>query len=226
MSTIIPARIGHMDAAVIDTAGARDLALDVLDENGVMKPMPASYYRNTTVAERALFGQRQGIYGFLTEELIDWLQGRIAGRPAIEIGAGHGALAAALGIKATDSKMQEDPKVAAFYAAAGQPVVKYGKNVERLDAKDAVRKYRPRVVIASWVTHLYRPVRHAAGGNMFGVNEEQIIGRCEEYIFIGNAQVHAGKSIWALEHELSTPHWLYSRAHNGTPEFIACWRRP
>lgn len=213
-----------MDAAILDTRGARDLAPDLLAPNGSLRVMPAAYYRDTTVVERAMFCQRYGVYGLLTDELIAWLRERIGGRSAIEIGAGAGHLAAALGIPATDSKMQDDPRVAGWYTAHGQPTVRYGPHVEKLDAKEAVRKYRPQVVIASWVTHRYRPSRHAAGGNAFGVNEEELIGRCAEYIFIGNTRVHAGKSIWSLPHELLEPDWLYSRAHNGSPEFIACWR--
>jgi hypothetical protein len=216
--------MNNMGIAVLDTTNARDLARDVLRPDGTLRVMPASYYRDTTVVERAAFGQRAGVYGFLTGELIDWLRARIGTRSAIEIGAGHGQLAAALGIPATDSKMQDDPRVAAWYAAAGQPTVRYGANVQKLDAKEAVRKLQPQVVVASWVTHLYRPARHAAGGNMFGVNEEDLLSRCEEYIFIGNTQVHAGKSIWSLPHDIVHPDWLYSRAHNGSPEFIAVWR--
>ena len=216
--------MSNMSIAVIDPRNVRDLAHDVLAPDGTLRVMPASYYRDTTVVERATFGQRAGVYGFLTEELVDWLRARIGTRSAIEIGAGHGQLACALGIPATDSKMQDDPAIAAWYAAHGQPTVRYGANVQKLDARQAVRKFRPQVVVASWVTHLYRPARHAAGGNAFGVNEEDLIARCEEYIFIGNTRVHAGKSIWNLPHDLLHPDWLYSRAHNGSPEFIAVWR--
>jgi hypothetical protein len=224
MTDTIPALLKTMGVTTLDTRGVRDLSPDLLAPDGSLQVMPAAYYRDTTVVERALFCQRHGIYGLLTEELIAWLRERLAGRSAIEIGAGAGHLARALGIRATDSKMQDDPSVSAWYAAHGQPTVQYGPHVERLEAKEAVRKHRPQVVIASWVTHRYRPNRHAAGGNMFGVNEEEIIQRCEEYIFIGNTQVHAGKSIWSRPHDMLHPDWLYSRAHNGTPEFIACWR--
>lgn len=222
--SIVPFNTASMDMAMIDTRDARDIAPHVIGPDGVMQPVPAAFYAETTVAERAVLGQRRGIYGFLTDELIDWLRERIGGRKAIEIGAGHGALARALTIPATDSKMQDDPMVAALYRATGQPTVKYGPNVEKLDAKAAIRKHRPEVVIASWVTHKYRESRHHAGGNMFGVNEEEVIARCE-YIFIGNQRVHAGKSIWDAPHEIITPDWLYSRAHNGTPEFIAVWEK-
>lgn len=212
-----------MISTILDPNTVRDIAPDVLDAEGTLRVMPASYYRQTTVQERALFGVRHGLYGFLTTELIDWLQSAIDGRSAIEIGAGHGGLARALGIVATDSCLQSNPDVAAYYAALGQPAVKYGKNVEKLDAAQAVDKYRPQVVIASWVTHLYREDRHSAGGNMFGVGEERILEKCDAYIFIGNTAVHQGKSIWNRPHELWTPDWVFSRATNGSPDFIAIW---
>jgi hypothetical protein len=57
------------------------------------------------------------------------------------------------------------------------------------------------------------------------VDEAAIIASCEEYISIGNERVHAAKPIWALPHEKLTPPWLYSRALNGSADFIASWRR-
>ncbi len=42
--------------------------------------------------------------------------------------------------------------------------IPYGKTVEKLDADAAVRKYRPKVVIACWVTHRFDPAQPHAGG--------------------------------------------------------------
>jgi hypothetical protein len=182
-------------------------------------------YAGTTKDERAVMGVTHAIYGFLTTELIQYLRDLINGRSALEIGAGHGALAGALGIRATDNRMQERADIRAYYATLRQPVIRYGANVERLDALESVKKYCPKVVVASWVTHKYDPKRHAAGGNMDGVCEEDIINSCETYVFIGNEKVHANKSIWSLPHTKLTPPWLYSRAHNGSPDFIAIWGR-
>ena len=212
-----------MSFTVIDPRDVRDLAPDVLSSNGIPRVMPAAYYKKTSLYERAVFGNRQGLYGFPTTELVDWLRVAIGGRTAIEIGAGHGVLAEALCIPATDSKLQDDPEIAALYSGMGQSVVTYGNNVEKLEAEQAVTMYRPDVVIASWVTHMYLESRHGAGGNMFGVMEENIISACQSYIFIGNRKVHAQKSIWALPHRIIEPDWLFSRASNGSPDFIAVW---
>lgn len=212
-----------MNMIILDPRNVRDISPDVLTEPGKPRIMPASYYKNTTPHERALFGVRHGIYGLPTEELIAWLREQIAGRSAIEIGAGHGAIAEALGIPATDSWQQADPVYAARYAQINQPVVQYGKTVEKLDAAAAIAKYKPQVVVASWVTHKWLPQRHSAGGNEMGVDEEALLDSCETYLFIGNRSVHAGKSIWSRPHKLLEPDWLFSKAANGSPDFVAIW---
>jgi hypothetical protein len=197
----------------------------MLDEQGRVRVVPASTLALTTPEERMLFGVRNGVYSFPTEELIDYLRGRIAGRRAIEIGAGNGRLAAALAIPATDNRQQEGAQVKAYYQRLGQPTVPYGENVEKLDAADAVAKHKPQVVIACWVTHRFDPSAPERGGSSTGVDEAAVIQTCDEYIFIGNQQVHAHKPIWSLAHERFTPGWLYSRAMNGTPDFIATWSK-
>src|SRR5262245_10991707 len=73
---------------VIVPGSTRHLAPDVLDNRGRLRVMPAAYWATTTPAERALFGHRHGLYSFPTVELVDHLREVIAGRVAIEIGAG------------------------------------------------------------------------------------------------------------------------------------------
>lgn len=212
-----------MQAYAIDPSQVRDLAPEVLDSAGRLKVMPASFYAQTSLEERALFGVRHAHYSFPTTELVEHLTALIAGRSALEIGSGNGVLAQALGIRATDNRQQDSPEVRRYYEAHSQPTIRYGDNVETLDALAAVKKYKPQVVVASWVTHRYDSRRHWAGGNQGGVSEEDIIANCEAYVFIGNESVHRAKSIWALPHQKSSPSWLYSRAANGSPNFIAIW---
>ncbi|QHE89225.1 hypothetical protein [Hydrogenophaga sp. BPS33] len=213
-----------MDAYLVNPSGTRDIASLMLDECRQLKVVSASTLAATTAQERLLFGVQHGLYSFPTEELCQFLRSRIAGRSAIEIGAGHGVLAKALGIPATDNRQQEEPAIKAHYAGLGQPTVPYGDHVEKLDAHAAVEKFRPSVVVACWTTHRFDPARPHAGGSAFGVNEKRLIESCDEYIFIGNEHVHREKSIWTLPHEKITPPWVYSRAVNGTPDFIAIWR--
>lgn len=212
-----------IDAQVIDKSKVTDLAPLLMDEAGSLKVVDSKVLKGTVLTDRVAFGVVNGLYLFPTTELIAALGLAIEGRSAIEIGSGGGLLAKSLGIPATDNKMQDWPHIRALYASMGQKTAPYGKNVENIDAVEAVRKYRPQVVIASWVTHKYDPNRHQAGGNEYGVIEEDILDACETYIFIGNRKVHANKSIWARPHTVIEPPWLYSRAFNGTPDFIAIW---
>lgn len=203
--------------------GTRDLAGDVLGPDGRMRVLPAAYWAGTTPAERALFGLLHGVYSFPTVELVAHLREFVAGRRAIEIGSGHGVLADALGIPGTDSYQQDEDKYAAYYALHGVPAVRYGPAVQKLTASRAITRHRPKVVIGCWVTHRYSLSRHGAGGNEAGVDEEAVLYGCEAYVFVGNEQVHAGKKIWDRPHTITYPDWLYSRATNGTRDFIAVW---
>lgn len=205
-------------------AGTRDLSRDVLDANGRMRVLPASFWAATTTMERAKFGMLNGIYSFPTVELVDYLNELIGDRKAIEIGSGNGVLAAALGIPATDSMQQDEREYAAVYKALGAPTVPYGRNVVAMPAIRALRYHKPDVVIGCWVTHKWLLSRAAAGGNEAGVDEEEVLRSCQEYVFVGNTRVHTLKPILALPHTTEHFPWLYSRAFNGTPDFIARWQ--
>lgn len=214
-----------MEAQVISMTGLRDPAqAGVFDDTGRLKILPAEFWRQYTQEEIAVFCNRNAIYCVPTAELVGWLQDRIAGRRAIEIGSGNGVLAAALGIPATDNRMQEWPDVAAHYRLIRQPLVRYGDNVERLDAGVALARYRPQVVIAAWVTHKYKSSEHWREGNMHGVEEQKILKRAE-YIFIGHDYVHRNKPILELPHETVEPPWLVSRATSQGKDHIKVWTK-
>jgi hypothetical protein len=202
----------------------RDITQEMTGEAGLLRVMPASYYAQVHPAERALACLRNGWYGLPTIELCDWLNDFIAGRSAIEIGAGNGALARYLGIRATDNYMQEWPHVKAMYESAKQPPARYGADVEEIDALHAVKKYRPQVVIGSWITHRWNPAEPWRGGNMYGPDIPEILKLCEHYVHIGNEGPHAKDPMWEHPHKIEFPSWLYSRT--GSPErrdFIATW---
>lgn len=211
-----------MGTHTIDPA-TRDITPEVMGQDGRMRLLPAEYWAGTTAHERALFGWRHGIYGFPTIELVEHLRVVIGGRSAIEVGAGHGVLAEALDIPATDNFMQDQPKYRAILARAGQPPVRYGPNVIKCDANTAVREYAPEVVIASWLTHRYDPKRPGAGGNEAGPDEDDLVDNCCEYVFIGNAGVHLDKRIWRRLHRAESPPYVVSRQGDGAADFIATW---
>lgn len=208
----------------MDVSKTRDISGEVLDERGRIQVLDQKYWATTTQQERMLFGHRNGIYGFPTVELVERLEEIIGQRSAIEIGAGHGVLAEALGIVATDSKQQLMPKYRVIYLASGQPPVQYGPNIEEIHASRAVRKYKPDVVIGSWVTHKWDARRPDAGGNEDGVDMSDILLNCKLLVLIGNRHTHRNNGLWKREHTIETPDWLYSRKHHDEPDFIATWK--
>lgn len=168
---------------------------DLFDADGVLIPQPALFWESKRREEKVLFGHTHGLYAFPTTELIGTVKRIIDGRRAIEIGAGNGGYARALAIPATDNHQQADPKFTRIYQLAGHPTINYGPHVEKLDATLAVAKYQPNVVLACWVTHLYDPRRHELGGNVIGVDEQSIMEAVDDYIFIGNTDVHSSKPL-------------------------------
>lgn len=201
----------------------RDIRPRALGADGRLLVLPAAYWATTTRDERALFGYRQGLYSFPTVELVEHLVAEIGDHTAIEIGAGHGVLAEALGILATDNRMQEKSPWRERHIIARQPPVQYGPSVIDCPANQAVRKYRPDVVVACWVTQRYDPAKPDAGGHDIGVDEEDILRHCKKYIFVGNEEVHCDKPIWKKPHRIEYADFLYSRAHNQARDFIAYW---
>lgn len=215
--------VGHrIDASLVKRYPEND---GVFDETGELRVFPAQFWRDMySKEELCAFCVRNGIYGIPTTELRDWLVDRIAGRKAIEIAAGNGVLAKALGISATDSMQQLSPDMIEYYAAIGQGLVKYGPHVKPMAADRAMRALKPQVVIGMWVTHKFRYSEEWRNGNVRGVEEEKIVA-VADYIFIGNEEVHRFKPILELEHEQYTFPWLVSRAYNGSANFIRVWKK-
>jgi len=215
-----------MDTYEVDPAKVRSLAGEVLDDTGRLRVLPAAYWATTTREERSLFGNAHGAYSFPTTELVTYLREAIGDRTAIEIGAGNGVLAEALGITATDSREQDHPVLQLYFKLMGQPTVPYGPNVFMADAQLAIRTYKPQVVVACWVTELYDESRHGdkAKAKIGGIDDLDVLEHCETYILVGNEEIHGEKLIWKRPHEVIYPDWLYSRAMNGSRNFIATWR--
>lgn len=214
------------DMIIVDKRDVRDLRDQVLNKAGRLKVMPASFYENTTPEERALLGHNTGSYLLPTEELVDRLLELVGPRIAIEIGAGNGCLARAMGITATDSyQHRKQPWKSMFGDKLGKlgPPVPYGPNVKEMDARLAVRHYQPEVVVAAWVSHLDSPFIQQTHGNPAGVDEMDVLAHCGEYIFIGDENVHRHKPIWDMPHTIEYPPFVYSRATNGARQMIVRW---
>jgi cephalosporin hydroxylase len=154
-----------------------------------------------------------------TEELIDFLHYQLT-YPAIEIGAGTGAIARALKIPATDSHMQERPEIKAYYESMGQPVIKYPIDVIKMDAETALKHYKPNTVVGAYITHKYNGV----SGNMYGVVEGKILAAKCKYILIGNDTIHHDKPILKYDHKTLRFDWLVTRSQKEF-NYIKIWQK-
>ncbi len=130
------------------------------------------------------------IYGIVTIELVEWLKKNLDLSNAIEIGSGTGILGRALGIRCTDNYLQQRPDIAINYLMTGQPIIKYGKHVENIDGLEAIKKYKPTTVIASWFTHKWKDGEDHLQGNYWAPDELEIMKHTDTYCMIGCHSVH------------------------------------
>ena len=159
-----------------------DLDVRLCDESGRLKINPSKTYARIPWDKLRVWTHLKAFYGLPTPELIACLKEIIGPRTAIEIGAGNGCLGRALSIPMTDSHVQADPAIRLYYASMGQPTIEYGNDVEQLDALGAVHKYKPQVVVGSWVTQKSDGTRP---GSFYGVDEESLLEEVETYIIFG-----------------------------------------
>lgn len=149
-----------------------------------------------------LYCHHEAKYLLVTKELVDFLKNTIGDRTAIEIGAGCGDLGKHLNIPMTDNYCQTWPDVKLLYLTTGQPTINYGPTVERLDALEAINRYKPQVVVGAWLTQWISPdlPPPPEGGSVYGIKEEEIIRLVDTYIIIGAEEIHKNKKIMRYPH--------------------------
>jgi hypothetical protein len=180
-------------------------------KNEFLIPLPFSYYNNLSKDSLRYFMYIHGIYVLPTIELINFLKENIVEK-TIEIGSGLGCIGRSLNIPKTDSKLQDEPEIKAYYKLVNQPTINYPNDIEKLDAISAIDKYSPDTVIGAFITHKYR--EDLKSGNMYGVEEEKILEKTKLYINIGNLDTHKDKPILKLKHESLYFDWLITRSEN------------
>jgi 2-polyprenyl-3-methyl-5-hydroxy-6-metoxy-1,4-benzoquinol methylase len=121
------------------------------------KPVPLFWFRffwPFLTQKRILMPlvQTKGIYCFYSSRLIKELAALIDNRLCLEIGAGDGTLsrllfAAGIRVTATDDY-------------SWSHTISYPDTVERIDAREALKKYQPQVTICSWPPPNNRFERH------------------------------------------------------------------
>jgi hypothetical protein len=210
-----------MNVSFIERHDVTHLDSILLDSNGFCRVLPADEVNAINRDSFRLWCGQNAVYLYPTQELVEYLTDFIAGRNVIEVGAGNGHLGNALGIPMTDSGMQMRPEIIAQYQAMGQACTCPPAVVDIIDAVDAVAKYKPQVVVASWLTHKWEP--GMSTGNMFGPDEREIIAMVDNYVHIGNDTTHWEKPVWDLPHNKAYHPWIVSRAIAPEQDHIAIW---
>ena len=196
----------------------------VLDEEGHISELSASAWQQFPWDDVRLFMHEYPVYVLPTTELLDVLEDLTADyEKVIEIGAGTGSIGRLLGIKMTDSYMQQDNKVAKkLYELTGQPAIKYPQDVIKADALTAYRRFKPDCILGCYVTHKYR--EDIGSGNMFGVDFERLLPLVKRLILVGNKFTHADNPIMALEHmEIDLKGGLITRSNERALDRIFVW---
>lgn len=195
----------------------------LLDADGQVKMVGFAELADVPHDHVVVWCVRHGVYQIPTSELIEHLRQRIAGREALEICAGHAPLGKFLGCRSTDNYMQLWPEIKAYYDALGQAPAAPPDYVERIDALEAVKKYQPQVVVGAFVTHRWKPGLRT--GNQYGPEEGEILALVEEYVHVGNIEVHREKPLRVVAHEETHYPWLVSRAFNPEQNRVMVWKK-
>lgn len=134
--------------------------------------------------------QPRGIYCFYSRELVGALAGMIGDGNCLEIGAGDGTL--------TRFLKDEGVRVTATDNHGWSQAVQYPDWVEKLDAREALAKYTPEVVICSWP-----PSQNDFERSVFETPSVQlylVIGSRHQFAF-GNWKDYLRQSAFDLEED-------------------------
>lgn len=207
----------------VDTGAVRQA---VLDNEGRIKELPAAQWLRFPWEEVRMFMHEYPVYVLPTTELLDALEDLTKGLRTIEIGAGSGSIGRHLGIKMTDSYLQQDnEKVKMFYQLTGQPVIHYPSDVIKADALTAYRRFKPECILGCYVTHRWR--EGMQNGNMYGVDFERLLPLVERLILVGNKHTHGENPIMVLHHkEIDLHDTLITRSEDRASDRIFVWDSP
>lgn len=202
----------------------------LLDGDGCsrfLKPLPAAELQALPHIHLRQWAMEKARYQFVTTELLRWLGDFIGDRAAIEVGSGQGDLGWHLAIHMTDNYCQQRPEMLMYYSMLRHTPTNPPPEVEKIDAVEAVKKYRPKVVVASWVTQKALPSDDGTsiGANFYGPDEFDILtdDAVEAYVHIGNMDSHKDKRIFNVKHRRFSFSWLVSRARDQSQNAIWVW---
>lgn len=187
-----------------------------------MKALPFSEWCKFSWNEVRALLHETATYVVPTEELIDYLDELIGDEKAIEICAGNGYIGSELDILMTDSYQQRDHKLTVLsYTIMGQPLIKYPKNVIKLEASRAVRQMKPHTVLGCYATHKWND--ETQSGNEWGVDFEDVFAHCKRIILVGNLITHKDNPLMQLLHKEVELPGLLTRCEDHSKNRIFIW---
>jgi len=196
--------------------------LDIFETNGKLKILPTQFWLNQGFLTYRSMLHFKAQYFLPTIEALDAIKGLIKDvslDDCMEIGAGNGWLGYALGIKMIDNYRQAGVEIMLAYLANGQPIIKYGEDVEKLDALSAVEKYKPHTVIGSWISQKSDITLPD------GVDDVLMLSKVKRYILIGSDNVHGANRIMKIKHQKIKLPSLLSRTRRQEENSIWIWSR-
>lgn len=205
----------------IPEAKLKELDKFFFDKEGNYILHSAADILKISAGDIAVWCHKKAIYGLPSQELVSFLKNEIREKKAIEIGAGHGYLGNALNIPQTDSYLQERRSIRKFYNLAGQPTINYPNRVRKLNAIQAITRFKPEVVIGSWITQ--RGTAEIPQSSAYGPNEEKILKMVKKYIMIGHISQHDKKIIRKYPHQVIYGDWICSRSLDRSGNIIYIW---
>lgn len=231
-----------IEPELVNHARALEIVKSLTGLDGRIYPIPYSYIQNDTLDTLNLVMQALGLYTFPTLELCEWLESQIDDNPeyephsAIEICAGTGWIGRQLRIPITDIKNMENPEVQKImFDSMSIPTI-YANDVETLEASEAVNKYKPDIVIGSYVTSkqlvdkidkrkaMTLGVKLPYGGVLeqnlmdlarkevkVGADVRGICRKVYKVILVCNMRTHKNESYISLPHQTLSFPWLVTR---------------
>lgn len=201
-----------------------------INQQGLIQAVPAVVLEEIPHEHLMIWANDHAVFQIVTCELIEWLRGQIGAKKALEICAGNGVISRELGIIGVDNRLQEKPY---FRKSMDE---KYGeghefngthppKEIKKYEAIEAIRVFRPEIVVGAFVTAKNTRDEAAKGisGNAYGPDMKELFRRVRIYIHFGNMATHLPNPVYELPHtELSYP-WLYSRAFDQSLNRIWIW---
>ena len=202
------------------TVSTDDIRKAMVQPDGFIKVAPAEEWNRFSWDEIRKFMHEYPIYVLPTTELISELIRLTEGyKKTIEIGAGSGNIGRNLGIRMTDSYLQQRKAIRDYYLLAGQPVINYPAEVWKADALTAVNTLRPDCVIGCYVTHY----SERGAGSSWGVKFDKLLPSIKRLILVGNDHIHAANPIMDIPHQTLRVPGLITRNADREADAIYIW---